>query len=49
MRYDIIEIVVPIRMYLIEGCRQLGSFWTKGLDYVCEIEVITWYFVRFPP
>jgi hypothetical protein len=28
--YDIPDLVVPIRISLIEGCCQKGSYWTKG-------------------
>ena len=49
MRYDIIEIVVPIRISLIEGCCQQGSYWIKVSYTISEIEVITSNVVRFPP
>jgi len=32
--YDIPELVVPIRISLIEGCCYHGSYWTKGSSYL---------------
>jgi hypothetical protein len=32
--YDIPELVVPIRITLIEGCCKEGSYWTKGSSWL---------------
>ena len=45
--YEIPELVIPIRISLIEGCCLQGSYWTKGSS--CKVEVITSKILRSPP
>ena len=45
--YDNSELVVPIRISLIEGCCLQGSYWTKGSFR--KVEVITSKILRSPP